>query len=408
MATWRCEPPTRVVLALLAGLTCAALQLPAVAVVLVGVFRPRPVLLVAAAIAAIWGGLRVARINERPLHPGPVSGVATVISPTGPGRAVAHLTPPGEDVLLDAGGTRLQVGEVLRVTGTAQQLFPEVRDYYAHQGVHLGVNASDVVPLGYRGGPWGAIDTLHRSALHHLGWEPGASPERALVAGVALGEGEALPADVKGEFRASGLSHIVAASGQNIALVVIFTLVVLGVCGVVGAPARFAALGLTALYVLLAGGSPSIVRAGVAGGLTTVGWLASRPLQRWHLVACGAVAVLWINPLALFDPGFQLSFAAVVAIHLVAPRVHGMLNQAVAISAACTLATLPIAWWHFSRLAPLSIPANLLALPAVAPILWLGLAATLAGAVWQPLAEPLLVLADVLAGYVLWVAQLCS
>jgi competence protein ComEC len=363
---------------------------------------------VAAALAAVWGGLRVGRIDERLLHTGHVSGVATVISPTGPGRAVAHLTPPGEDVLLDAGNARLQVGEVVRVTGTAQQLFPEVRDYYAHLGVHLGVNASDVVPLGYRGGPWGAVDTVHRSALNHLGWEPGASPERALVAGVALGEGEALPADVKDEFRASGLSHIVAASGQNIALVVVFTLVVLGVCGVVGAPARFAALGLTALYVLLAGGSPSIVRAGVAGGLTTVGWLASRPLHRWHLVACGAVAVLWVNPLALFDPGFQLSFAAVVAIHLVAPRVHGMFSQAVAISAACTLATLPIAWWHFSRLAPLSIPANLLALPAVAPILWLGLGASLAGAVWQPLATPLLALADVLAGYVLWVARLCS
>ena len=56
----------------------------------------------------------------------------------------------------------------------------------------------------------------------------------------------------------------------------------------------------------------------------------------------------------------------------------------------------------------MSVPANLLALPAVAPILALGLAAVLAGSLWPPLAAPLLGLADILAAYVLWVAGLCS
>src|SRR6185295_4778519 len=57
---------------------------------------------------------------------------------------------------------------------------------------------------------------------------------------------------------------------------------------------------------------------------------------------------------------------------------------------------------------PLAIPANLLALPAVAPILWLSLAAVVAHAVWAPLATPLLDLADLLAGYVLTIAAMCS
>ena len=56
----------------------------------------------------------------------------------------------------------------------------------------------------------------------------------------------------------------------------------------------------------------------------------------------------------------------------------------------------------------MSVPANLLALPAVAPILALGLAAVLAGSLWPPLTAPLLGLADILAAYVLWVAGLCS
>ena len=60
------------------------------------------------------------------------------------------------------------------------------------------------------------------------------------------------------------------------------------------------------------------------------------------------------------------------------------------------------------RLSPLSVPANLLALPAVAPVLWLGVTAALLHEVWPPLAAPLLALADLLAGYLLWVAELCS
>jgi len=190
--------------------------------------------------------------------------------------------------------------------------------------------------------------------------------------------------------------------------VVVLTLLALGLCGVIGPPARWAALALTLLYVLIAGAGPSIVRAGVAGGLTLAAWLASRPVARWHLVACGAVVVLAVNPLSLYDPGFQLSFAAVAAIMLVAPRVRGPVAQAVAISVACTVATAPIAWWHFGRLAPMSVPANLLALPVVAPILWLGLSAVVLGTAWPPLAVPLLWLADVLAAYVIWVARLCS
>jgi competence protein ComEC len=190
--------------------------------------------------------------------------------------------------------------------------------------------------------------------------------------------------------------------------VVIFALACLALLGVIGAPARVAAIGLTLVYVLVTGAGPSIVRAGVAGALVSVAWLASRPVARWHLVACGAVVVLAMNPLDLFNPGFQLSFAAVCAIFLVAPRLTGALGQAAAVSVACTLVTTPIAWWHFGRLAPLSVPANLLALPAVAPLLVSGLTAIVLGSVWRPLAGPPLWLADLLAGYLLWVSALCS
>ncbi|MGH3140245.1 MAG: ComEC/Rec2 family competence protein, partial [Gaiellales bacterium] len=200
----------------------------------------------------------------------------------------------------------------------------------------------------------------------------------------------------------------VAVSGQNVALLIAFTLVALGVAGVIGVPARLAAGAVTGAYVLVSGAGPSIVRAGVAGVLVSVAWLASRPAPAWHLMACGAAVVLGFDPLELFDPGFQLSFAAVAAILLVAPRLRGAVGEAAAVSIACTVVTAPIAWWHFGRLTPLAVPANLLALPAVAPILWLATIAAAVGSAWAPLAAPFLGLADLLAAYVLWVARACS
>lgn len=405
---WRCDDPTRMVLAALAGLVSAALGHPLLSLLAALAGRPRLLLAGVAVAAALFGGMRVAALQHRSLRAGHVSAVLVVTGAPSGDRAVVRLPTAGEDALLTAPGYRPQLGGVYRVRGTLRPVDPQVRDYYASQGVHLQLRASRLAWLGRRGGPWGVVDAAHAAALRRLGGGQAASPQRALVAGITLGETGSMPADVRRQFRDSGLYHLVAVSGQNVALVVIFSLACLAAVGVIGAPARVAAIGLTTLYVLVTGAGPSIVRAGVAGALVAVAWLASRPVVRWHLLACGAVVVLALNPLDLFNPGFQLSFAAVWAIFVVAPRLQPRLGSAVAVSVACTLVTTPIAWWHFGRLAPLSVPANLLALPAVAPLLVCGLAAILVGSVWPPLALPLLWLADLLAGYLLWVARLCS
>jgi competence protein ComEC len=354
----------------------------------------------------VWGGARVAELDARRLPVGPYHGLVTVVaSPTGD-RAVASAG--GEGVLLDASGEDLVQGERYRVAGRLEELDPTIRGYYRTQGVHLELRATTLVPVGHRGGAWGVVDAGHAAALAALGVKARGSPQRALVAGIVLGESGALPRADRDRLRASGLYHIVAVSGQNVALVVLFVVVALGLAGVIGVPARAAAVVATVAYVLVTGAGPSIVRAGVAGVLTSAAWLVSRPARRWHLFACGAAVVLALDPLELFDPGFQLSFAAVAAIYLVAPRLRSTFGQAAGVSIACTLVTAPIAWWHFGRVSLLAVPANLLALPVVAPILYLGLVAGLLGAVWPPLAEPLLGLADLLAGYLLWVAHLCA
>jgi len=403
---------TRLVLAATIGLAAAALGRPllGVAAMLVGdSARVRAAAIAVAALALLLGSARVAALDRRVLAPGHAQGAIVVVTgaPTG-SRGLAAVAGAGETVVLSAPGTPLELGGRYRVDGRYQPLDAVVRDYYATQGVHLELRATEAVRIGRRGGVWGVTDALRRAALAHLEVASDATPARGLVAGIALGDTGAIPAATRDQLRSSGLYHLVAVSGQNVALVIAFTIVCLGAVGVIGVPARVAALGVTVTYVLVTGAGPSIVRAGVAGVLVAIGWLGSRAVSRWHLLACGAALVLALNPLELFDPGFQLSFSAVLAIFLVAPRLRGALGSAAAVSVACTLATAPIVWWHFGRASPFAIPANLLALPAVAPILWLSLAAVVAHAVWAPLATPLLDLADLLAGYVLTIAAMCS
>jgi competence protein ComEC len=405
------DRPAAVVLAADTGLVAAALHRPLLAALALGLARsPRSALVVAAtaAIAAGWGSGRVADLDRRTLAPGPVSATATVTGAPSGSRAAAAVSGAGETVILVAPGTQLRQGGVYRVRGSLRELDDVVRGYYATQGIHLQLRASTATEIGRRAGLWGAVDAAHRAVLGRLGATAEPAPPRALVAGIALGDTGGLPYAEREQLRASGLYHVVAVSGQNVALLIAFTLVGLGIAGVIGAPARIAAGALTAAYVLVSGAGPSIVRAGVSGVLVSAAWLASRPAPPWHLLACGAAVVLGFDPLELYDPGFQLSFAAVAAIHLVAPRLRGAVGEAAAISIACTVVTTPIAWWHFGRLAPLAVPANLLALPAVAPILWLAVLAALCGSVWAPLAMPFLGLADLLASYVLWVARACS
>jgi competence protein ComEC len=251
------------------------------------------------------------------------------------------------------------------------------------------LRASTYRVVGRRGGLGGAADRLRAALAGSIA--PGLEGERrALIAGIVLGEDEGLDQELKDRFRASGLYHLLAVSGQNVAYVIAGVLLVAWLAGVPRWFAQVAAIAAVGCYVLAVGWQPSVVRAGVAGGLASLAWLASRPSDRWYFLLVGAAVLLAWSPYSLLEPGFQLSFAAVVAIFLVVPRLERRLEgypiprwlaAALAVSAACGLATAPILWLQFGAVPVLSVPANALAAPVVAPILGLGLAAAVAGLV---------------------------
>src|SRR6266511_4155354 len=115
------------------------------------------------------------------------------------------------------------------------------------------------------------------------------------------------------------INLLLAVSGQNVALVAGGALILAWLLGVPRLVAEVGALAAILAYVLAVGAQPSVVRAGVAGALGSLAWLTARTADRWHLLLVGAIVLLAWNPYVLLDVGFQLSFAAVIAIFVLVP-----------------------------------------------------------------------------------------
>ena len=268
------------------------------------------------------------------------------------------------------------------------------RTFLRRRGVHVVARGHSWSQVGRRGGIGGIADRIHRELARSIA--PGLTGERrAVLDGLVLGEDEGLSQELRDRFRSSGLYHLLAVSGSNVAFVAGGVLLVAWLAGVSRVVAELGALVAIGGYVLAVGWQPSVVRAGVAGALASLAWLASRPRDRWYFLLLGAAVLLAWSPYSLLDPGFQLSFAAVAAIFIAVPAVQrvlegypvpGGLREVVAVSGACGVATAPILLLQFGSVPTYSILSNALAAPAVAPSFGLALLTALLAHVLPPAA----------------------
>ncbi|HEV2727574.1 MAG TPA: ComEC/Rec2 family competence protein, partial [Solirubrobacterales bacterium] len=245
--------------------------------------------------------------------------------------------------------------------------------------------------------------------------------EASLARGFVLGDDEEVDEATKEDFRRSGLSHLMAVSGQNVTLLALLAMPLLGALGIPLRERLLWILALILVYVPVAGAGPSIQRAGVMGGLGVLATLAGRRSSRFYALAVAAVVTLAIDPGVAADVGWQLSFAAVLGILLLAsPLQRGIsvrlgkglwrraLADGLAMTVAATLATAPLIAFHFETFSTTALVANVLALPAVAPAMWLGMcAAGIAQLPGVPL-EPLNSLNALLLAYIAQVADWCA
>lgn len=401
------RPPGGVALACLvtaigAG-ACAALRLPG----------PSLVLLCVAALLAggAWGAARFAATEPPDLDlPSAVRGTVVLDTPTVPdgrgglrARALVESLevvegPPvavGTRLLIDLDDPRSPppVGARLRVEGELSSAAGPAspgwwRAWLGRQGIAARLRPDAVRQEGRRGGLRGLRDRWRewagRNAAAGLGGEPG-----AIVRGMALGGGAGLSEETADDFRDAGIWHLLAVSGQNVAVVAIAATGLLGALGVRRRAAVAGAGALMLAYVLACDGGASVARAGIVGGLGLLAEVRSSPRERWYLMLVGLSVLLAHQPRAIHDPGLQLSFAAVTGLFLLAPPASAWLSgwmpariaDLAGLAAAASLATAPVVVWHFGRLSIAGLALNVVAVPLAAPIVILALAGLAAGAV---------------------------
>lgn len=218
----------------------------------------------------------------------------------------------------------------------------------------------------------------------------------ALVEGIVFGEAKALPPKVMEDFRRVGLTHVLAASGQNM---VIITALFLGLGSLLNLPSlvtSLAAILFLFVYTLAAGANPSIVRAAIMALMMLIAPILGRKNDVYTSLAGAAGLILLFQPLALWNISFQLSFLALLSlVILTAPLqqffafLPQLLAKALAVIFAVHLGVIPLTIYYFNQLSLISFLANLIILPFLEGVLIFGILLSLFGFVSLCLAQSL-------------------
>ncbi|MHB8840912.1 MAG: DNA internalization-related competence protein ComEC/Rec2, partial [Candidatus Aquicultor sp.] len=203
-----------------------------------------------------------------------------------------------------------------------------------------------------------------------------------LLNGIVLGDMSTTDDEIEESFRSTGLTHILAASGMNIALVLGALWPLLRILRL-RPPVQFGILvAFSALYTMVSGMSPSITRAFVMATIALIAWLFGRGKDGLTSLAAAVLAILVVSPFTLFDIGFQLSFIATASLIMFASRFDRLMSElpkalrtGLSVTIAAQLGVLPIMVYYFGQVSAISPIANLIVVPLTGPALVLGMVA---------------------------------
>ena len=239
----------------------------------------------------------------------------------------------------------------------------------------------------------------------------------ALIPGMVIGDTAKQSSDFKNDMRRAGLTHLVAVSGANFAIVSAFILW----CSQFifrRIPARLCAtsIALTA-FIALVRPSPSVLRAAAMAAVMLVAMATCERGDSLPALGFAMAAVVAIDPWQSRDPGFALSVLATAGLLLVAPRATAYLQRwlprkiaaVIAVPFSALALCLPIIIALSGYISPISILANIVAAPFVAPITIVGFIAALVSPISLPVAQMLLALirpfASVITSIARWAAN---
>jgi competence protein ComEC len=295
-------------------------------------------------------------------------------------------------------GTRLQLhGEL---SAPADHPEYDTRNRLAREGVYSEMAWTDIDVLAQDGanpfyrGIYAIKDRARAVIMSQL-----PEPHAALLTGILLGDDSGMPPELAEQFRTTGMTHIIAISGFNIA---ILAAILLAASRPFAGPrwSAWVAIGGVTIYTILVGADPAVVRAAVMAAIFI---FAGKVLGRPTFAPAGLMSAIIIMTLAeptiIWSIGFQLSVAATLGLMLyvgpwqqwteasaqrfvsanAARSATRFLADIVIATLAAMLLTMPLIIYHFEQLSIVSPLANLFILPAQPGVMIWGLLATLTG-----------------------------
>lgn len=301
------------------------------------------------------------------------------------------------------------------------------KEYLARQGMHSLMNLPQVTVLSEGEGSrfYHAVFAFKSRAQAVIN-QLIPDPQAALLSGILLGNDNGISPDLAEAFRVTGMTHVIAISGFNIALLA-GLLVAVGEKFFSRRGAVLIAIPGVAIYTVLVGADASVVRAAIMGALYLIAsrWLG-RPNYAFASLFLAAIVMTLFNPHTLWDVGFQLSFAATLGLMLyadpliqwtqtrltrwldrpVVEQIMGFLSEAIIITIAAQILTLPLMMLYFNQLSLISLLANALILPAQPGVMIWGGLATLTGMVSPLIAQLFAWVAWLFLAYSIWLVRL--
>ena len=351
---------------------------------------------------AIAGDLDVR--SARPA--GDYAGWATVIGDPAPFGSGLRVTIEIEGERFDAwvfGSPRRrlvdrQAGELVYVQGERRVMISNVRRVQIRHVV--GRFETDVVGDWSEGSPLYRTASRVRSALRGVAESTMDDDDAALYAGLVIGDDAREPVEMITAFRASGLSHLTAVSGENVVFLIAAASPVLRRLRPWW---RWATtLGLIGWFMALTRFELSVLRAGIMAMLGSSAFVLGRRQSVVRLLACTVAILVLVDPMLVWSVGFWLSTGATAGVCVAAPplaqRLPGpqWLRAPLSVTLGAQIGVALPSWLVFHRLPLVSLPANLLAVPVAGFVMLYGIPGGLAAAVVPPLAP--LVMAPCEAG----------
>ena len=239
------------------------------------------------------------------------------------------------------------------------------------------------------------------------------NPQTAgLLRGLLLADRSEIDYETKNEFINSGVVHILAVSGLHVGYVLVIIIFIFGRFGIY-LRSILTILGLVA-FMFLTGVPPSVFRATLMSVVIIIAFLSNRSTNIINSISIAAFIILLLNPNEIYNPGFQLSFSAVLAIGILYPYLQKMIFKLnlkhkwleyillfFGVSLSAQIGTLPFTLAYFSKLSVVALFANLIVIPTVGVIIGIAFITVFIGVISNSIAIYFAAANDLLSGWMI-------